>query len=169
MSDQNIFKPLWCYTYQYSPYKRVHPDSFLLLTLKYVLQHLFHCVRLFNICFSVPLQSKPRGLKEMKAPFLYGILVKRLELSAAMFTPSRLLLRLGNKMQSKLKKSLPRKVLFVCSEVMPYLASITSRCSGKERRPDTRERRKSSLCLIQWVCYGETFVSADSQYSWTPL
>lgn len=120
MSDQNIFKPLWCYTYQYSPYKRVHPDSFLLLTLKYLLQHLFHCVRLFNICFSVPLQSKPRGLKEMKAPFLYAISVKRLELSAAMFTPSRLLLRLGNKMQSKLKKSLPRKVLFVCSEVMPY-------------------------------------------------
>jgi len=68
----------------------------------------------------VPLQSKPRGLKEMKAPFLYGILVKRLELSAAMFTPSRLLLRLGNKMQSKLKKSLPREVLFDCSEMMPY-------------------------------------------------
>lgn len=63
-------------------------------------------VRLFNICFSVLLQSKPLGLKEMKAPFLYGILVKRSELSAAMFTPSRLLLQLGNKMHSKSKKVL---------------------------------------------------------------
>ena len=59
------------------------------------------------------LQSKPRGLREMKTPFLYGILVKRSELSAAMFTPSRLLLQLGNKMQSKLEKGLVFYVDFV--------------------------------------------------------
>jgi len=46
-------------------------------------------------------QAKPRALREMKAPFLYAILVKRPELSAAMFTPSRLLLRLGYEMKSK--------------------------------------------------------------------
>lgn len=52
------------------------------------------------IFVSSELKSKPQGLREMKAPFLYGILVKRSELSAAMFTPSRLLLQLGNKMRS---------------------------------------------------------------------
>ena len=52
--------------------------------------------------FFLLLQRKPPGLKEMQAPFLYGILVKRSELSAAMFTPTRLLLRLGYDMNSKL-------------------------------------------------------------------
>lgn len=47
------------------------------------------------------------GLKGITTPFLYGILVKRSELSAAMFTPSRLLLRLGNQMNSKFKGVIP--------------------------------------------------------------
>ena len=50
-------------------------------------------------CFKT--QPKPPGLKEVKTPFLYGILFKRTELSPAMFTPSRLLLRLGYDMRSK--------------------------------------------------------------------
>jgi len=49
---------------------------------------------------SSEVKAKPRALREMKAPFLYAILVKRPELSAAMFTPSRLLLRLGYEMKS---------------------------------------------------------------------
>ncbi|XP_015750905.1 PREDICTED: zinc finger FYVE domain-containing protein 16-like, partial [Acropora digitifera] len=49
---------------------------------------------------SSEIKPKPPGLKEVKTPFLYGILFKRTELSAAMFTPSRLLLRLGYDMRS---------------------------------------------------------------------
>lgn len=52
------------------------------------------------ILVSSELKPKPQGLKGTTTPFLYGILVKRSELSAAMFTPSRLLLRLGNQMNS---------------------------------------------------------------------
>lgn len=52
------------------------------------------------IFVSSEVKRKPPGLKEMQAPFLYGILVKRSELSAAMFTPTRLLLRLGYDMNS---------------------------------------------------------------------
>lgn len=49
---------------------------------------------------SSEIKPKPVGLKDMKTPFLYGILIKRSELPAAMFTPSRLLLRLGYEMKS---------------------------------------------------------------------
>ena len=58
--------------------------------------------KLFISLVMIP-QPKPHGLKEMETPFLYGILVKRPELAAAMFTPSRLLLRLGYDMRSKLR------------------------------------------------------------------
>ncbi|XP_068694962.1 uncharacterized protein [Montipora foliosa] len=49
---------------------------------------------------SSEIKPKPLGLKDMKTPFLYGILIKRCELPAAMFTPGRLLLRLGYEMKS---------------------------------------------------------------------
>ena len=46
------------------------------------------------------------------------------------------------------------------------LGSITSRCSGKEGRPDTRERRKSSLSLDRVPkLYQVTFPCVNAQQS----
>ena len=80
----------------------------------YSLSSLSKCKPL-NYLFALQ-QPKPPGLRQIQGPFLYGLLVKRLELQAAMFTPSRLLLRMGYDMKSKdllLNISLSSKFLWV--------------------------------------------------------